>query len=228
MTQKDLNLRQQSWLELLKDYELVINYHPGKVNVVADALSRKSLFTLRAMNTRLNLSSNGSILVELRARPLFLQRICEAQKCDSDLQANRAQCELGSDSDFHIGFDGCLMFRGRICVPKEDELILKILHEAHNGSLSVHPSSRKMYNDSKTLYRWSDRDQRFTLQFWKKLQEALGTKLNFSTTFHLQTVAQSERVIQILEDMFRCCVLEFYGSWEKYLPLIEFAYNNSF
>ena len=51
MTQKDLNLRQRRWLELIKDYDLIIDYHPGKANVVADALSRKSLFALRAMNT---------------------------------------------------------------------------------------------------------------------------------------------------------------------------------
>ena len=74
----------------------------------------------------------------------------------------------------------------------------------------------------------SDRDPRFTSRFWKKLQEALGTKLNFSTAFHPQTNGQSERVIQVLEDMLRCCVLEFQGSWERYLPLVEFAYNNSY
>ncbi|KAA3487672.1 reverse transcriptase [Gossypium australe] len=62
----------------------------------------------------------------------------------------------------------------------------------------------------------------------KKLQEALGTRLHFITTFHPQTDGQSERVIQILEDMLRCCVLEFERNWEKYLPLVEFAYNNSF
>ncbi|TYH22296.1 hypothetical protein ES288_A04G116400v1 [Gossypium darwinii] len=74
----------------------------------------------------------------------------------------------------------------------------------------------------------SDRDPGLTSRFWKKLQEALGTKLSFSTAFHLQTDGQSKRVIQILEDMLRCCVLEFQGSWEKYLPLVEFAYNNSY
>ncbi|KAG4201951.1 hypothetical protein ERO13_A05G308150v2 [Gossypium hirsutum] len=74
----------------------------------------------------------------------------------------------------------------------------------------------------------SDRDPRFTSQFWKKLQEALGTKLHFCTTFLLQTNSQSERIIQILEDMLRCCILEFEGTWEQYLPLIEYAYNNSF
>ncbi|KAA3452486.1 DNA/RNA polymerases superfamily protein [Gossypium australe] len=73
-----------------------------------------------------------------------------------------------------------------------------------------------------------DRDPRFTSRFWKKLQEALGTRLNFSTAFHPQTDGQSERVIQVLEDMLRCCVLEFEGSWERYLPLVEFAYKNSY
>ncbi|KAB2070143.1 hypothetical protein ERO13_A08G126250v2 [Gossypium hirsutum] len=74
----------------------------------------------------------------------------------------------------------------------------------------------------------SNRDPRFTLRFWKKLQDALGTKLHFSTSFHPQTAGQFERVIQILKDMLRCCILKFEGMWEKYLPLIEFAYNNSF
>ncbi|KAA3484722.1 DNA/RNA polymerases superfamily protein [Gossypium australe] len=74
----------------------------------------------------------------------------------------------------------------------------------------------------------SDRDLRFTSWFWKKLQDALGTKLHFSTAFHPQTDGQSEQIIQVLEDMLRCCILEFKNTWEKHLPLIEFAYNNSF
>ncbi|KAA3470493.1 integrase [Gossypium australe] len=71
MSQKYLNLRQRKWLELLKDYDLFIGYHPGKANVVADALSRKSLFALRVINTRLSLSDDGSIIVELKARLTF-------------------------------------------------------------------------------------------------------------------------------------------------------------
>ncbi|KAA3488426.1 reverse transcriptase [Gossypium australe] len=70
---------------LIQEGKLVIDYHPGKANVVADALSRKSLFALRAMNTRLALSDDGSILAELRVRLMFLQEICEARKGDSDL-----------------------------------------------------------------------------------------------------------------------------------------------
>ena len=68
----------------------------------------------------------------------------------------------------------------------------------------------------------SDRDPRFTSRFWKELQLALGTRLNFSTTFHPQKDGQSERLIQVLEDMLRGCVMEFTGSWDRYIPLIEF------
>ena len=74
----------------------------------------------------------------------------------------------------------------------------------------------------------SDRDPRFTSRFWQSLQSALDTQLMFSTAFHPQTDGQSERTIQILEDMLRSCVLDFRGSWEDHIPLIEFAYNNSY
>ncbi|KAK9029043.1 hypothetical protein V6N11_026169 [Hibiscus sabdariffa] len=74
----------------------------------------------------------------------------------------------------------------------------------------------------------SDRDPKFTSRFWQVLHDALGTHLNFSTTFHPQTDGQSERVIQILENMLRGCVIDFRGSWEDFLPLAEFAYNNSY
>ena len=74
----------------------------------------------------------------------------------------------------------------------------------------------------------SDIDTRFTSIFWKSLHKAMGTNLAFSTAFHPQTDGQSERTIQTLEDMLRACVLDFKRSWNVYLPLIEFAYNNSF
>ncbi|KAG8473009.1 hypothetical protein CXB51_034924 [Gossypium anomalum] len=251
MSQKDLNLRQRRWLELLKEYELVIDYHLGKANVVANALSRKLLFALRVMNTQLKMSDDSSILAEIRARPMFLQDISKAQKNDQDLLAKRRQCEADTGSDFRIGSDGSLMFKNQICVPKNDELIQKILHEAHNGCLAVHPGSTQMYNDLKKMYWWNGmkRDisefvskiaidsrkerclwvivDRLTksahfipksevyLVVWQKLQDALGTKLNFRTAFHPQTDGQSERVIQILEDMLRCCVLEFQETEEK-------------
>ena len=73
----------------------------------------------------------------------------------------------------------------------------------------------------------SDRDSRFTLSFWKSLHKPLGMRLEFSTAFHPQTDGQSEGTIQTLEDILRACVLDFQKSWNTYLPLIKFAYNNS-
>ncbi|GJV48290.1 putative reverse transcriptase domain-containing protein [Tanacetum coccineum] len=69
----------------------------------------------------------------------------------------------------------------------------------------------------------SDRDSRFTSRFWQTMQEALGTRLDMSTTYHPQTDGQSERTIQTLEDMLRACVLDFGGSWDVHLPLVEFS-----
>ena len=74
----------------------------------------------------------------------------------------------------------------------------------------------------------SDRDPQFTSHFWMKLHEAFGTQLPFSTVFHPQTDGQSERTIPTLEDMLGACALQFRGNWDEKLPLIEFAYNNSY
>ena len=74
----------------------------------------------------------------------------------------------------------------------------------------------------------SDKDPRFMMHFWKSFQKAIGIRLSMSTVFHPQTDGQSERTIQVLEDMLRACVLDHKGSWEEHLPLVEFSYNNSY
>ncbi|GJW72329.1 putative reverse transcriptase domain-containing protein [Tanacetum coccineum] len=73
-----------------------------------------------------------------------------------------------------------------------------------------------------------DRDRRFTLNFWKSFQKALGTDLSMSTAYHPETDGQSERTIQTLEDMLRACVIDFGKGWVKHFPLAEFSYNNSY
>ena len=74
----------------------------------------------------------------------------------------------------------------------------------------------------------SDGGMQFILKFWESFQKILGTQLRFSTVFHPQTDGQSKRTIQTLEDMLQACVLDFEGSWDQHLFLIEFAYNNSY
>nr|GEZ85124.1 putative reverse transcriptase domain-containing protein [Tanacetum cinerariifolium] len=73
-----------------------------------------------------------------------------------------------------------------------------------------------------------DRDPRFALNFWRSLQNALGTRLDMSTSYHPETDGQSKRTIQTLEDMLRACALDFGKGWVNHLPLVEFSYNNSY
>nr|GEY97350.1 putative reverse transcriptase domain-containing protein [Tanacetum cinerariifolium] len=73
-----------------------------------------------------------------------------------------------------------------------------------------------------------DRDPRFTSNFSKAFQKAMGTQLDMSTAYHLETDGQSERTIKTLEDMLRDCVINFGNGWERHLPLVEFSYNNNY
>ncbi|GJT98313.1 reverse transcriptase domain-containing protein [Tanacetum coccineum] len=73
-----------------------------------------------------------------------------------------------------------------------------------------------------------DRDPRFASNFWRSLQNALGTNLDMSTECHPQTDGQSERTIQTLEDMLHACAIDFGKGWVNHLPLVEFSYNNSY
>ncbi|GJR47123.1 putative reverse transcriptase domain-containing protein [Tanacetum coccineum] len=73
-----------------------------------------------------------------------------------------------------------------------------------------------------------DRDGRFTSNFWKSFQKALGTDVSMSTAYHPENDGQSERTIQTLEDMLRAYMIDFGKGWVKHLPLAEFSYNNSY
>ena len=74
----------------------------------------------------------------------------------------------------------------------------------------------------------SDRDTQFASHLWRSLQSSLGTKLKFSIAYRPQIDRQSERTIQTLEDILRAYMLDFKGSWEDHLHLVEFSCNNSF
>ena len=91
---------------LIKDYDCVIDYHPGKANVVADALSRKSIQTLRALNAHLSLSDDGTVVAELIARPCLLNRVLEAQKKDEKITAVINQIGNGKETEFTVNENG--------------------------------------------------------------------------------------------------------------------------
>ncbi|KAL5749287.1 hypothetical protein ACOSP7_023890 [Xanthoceras sorbifolium] len=115
----ELNLRQRRWMELIKDYDCIIDYHPGKANVVADALSRKALFALKAMNVQLQLNPDNALVAELICKPSLIQQIADKQKQDARIQMICEQIPEGKHPDFSIRADGIVCFRDRIWIPED-------------------------------------------------------------------------------------------------------------
>ncbi|XP_022897626.1 uncharacterized protein LOC111411316 [Olea europaea var. sylvestris] len=154
-TQKELNMRQRRWLELVKDYDCTIHYHPGKANVVANALSRKTGSQLTVLPTvqkhlvrdfeklRLEvITPPTQTTARVRAfmiRPILLDRIKEAQNKDPFLQKIKAEVGTNKRMGFEMSADNALTFKGRLCVPKDESIINEILEEAHSAPYSAHP-----------------------------------------------------------------------------------------
>ena len=113
LTQKELNLRQRRWLELFKDYDCIIDYHPGKANVVADALSRKVMSALSFQHSEWRLADDGAILAQLKAQPRLKQMIIDAQKNDEEMQKKIQIVRDGDKTGFSIKEDGSLYFSGQ-------------------------------------------------------------------------------------------------------------------
>ncbi|GJW66073.1 putative reverse transcriptase domain-containing protein, partial [Tanacetum coccineum] len=335
LNQKELNMRQRRWLELLSDYDCEIRYHPGKANVVVDALSGKERelpLRVRALVMTIGLDLPKQIL----------DTQTEAQKPENIKNEDVGGMLLKNYKDpkklrmekLEPRADRTLCLNGRSWLPCYGDLRTVIMHEYHKSKYSIHPGSDMMYQDMKKLYWWPnikadiatyiskcltcakvkvehqrpsgllvqpnipqwkwdnitmdfvtklpkssqgydiiwvivdrltksvifvpmtetkpmdkltrmyqkevvtrhgiplsiicDHDPRFALNFWRSLQNALGTSLDMSTVYHPQTDGQSERTIQTLKDMLRTCAIDFGKGWVNHLPLVEFSYNNSY
>ena len=146
LDQKELNMRQRRWLELLSDYDCEIRYHPGKANVVADALSRKE--RLKPLRVR---SLGMTICSPLPSKILEAQT--EALKAE-----NRPKENIYGMPESKNGFtkreDGTLCLKERSWIPHFGGLRELIMHESHKSKYSIHPGSDKMYQDLKKLYWW--------------------------------------------------------------------------
>ncbi|KAK8684207.1 hypothetical protein V6N13_040237 [Hibiscus sabdariffa] len=131
LTQKDLNLRQRRLMELLKDYDLVIDYHPGKANVVANALSQKSHYASLAINAHFRLTKERKLQSELQVQSDLVSRIKKLKQMDPELQKITTNLEANYNSDFLVKQDELFYFKNRMCVPNDEVLRKKMLDEAH-------------------------------------------------------------------------------------------------
>lgn len=165
-TQPDLNLRQQRWLETITDNDCGISYTPCKANVMADALSRKSYCNnltvqqaqprlyeeLRQLN--LHIVPQGS-LNTLVIQPDLEKAIKCAQAKDAEVDLMKRDLHLDKYRDFSHAEDGTLYFKDRIVVPRFELMTDKVMKEAHDTPLSIHPGSTNMYRDLRQRYWWS-------------------------------------------------------------------------
>ncbi|GJZ77240.1 putative reverse transcriptase domain-containing protein [Tanacetum coccineum] len=248
LNQKELNMKQRRWLELLSDYDCKIRYHPGKANVVADALSRKER-TQKPENIK-NEDVGGMLFENSKDPKKFRTEKLEPYT------------------------DGTLCFNGRSWLPCYGDLRTVIMHESHKSKYSIHPSSDKMYQDMKKLYWWPNMKADIATYVSKcltyaKVQEehqmpsgllVIVDRLTKSVIFvpmreidpleklarmYLNEVVTRHGIpVSIIRDRDPRFASNFWRSlqkdlgtnldmnfgkgWVNHLPLVEFSYNNSY
>ena len=170
-TQRELNLRQQRWLELLKDYYMNVHYHPGKAIIVADALRKmsmgstvhiedenkelaKDVHRLARLCVRLNDSTSGGVSVYPSSESSLVVEVKQGQQLDPVLMELKDSVLINMNESFSLGGDDILRYQDRLCVPYVNDLRTKIVVESHSSRYSIHQDSTKMYHDLKLIYWW--------------------------------------------------------------------------
>ena len=139
---------------MFKDYDCIIDYHSGKENVVADALSRKMVSALTLKDYDWRITPDGALLAQSRVMPDLKQMIVNAQKNDAKLQEIVQLVSTGDKTDYTIDENGGILYKSRLCVPNDMDLKKKILYESHNTVFTMHLGGNKMYQDMKQYYWW--------------------------------------------------------------------------
>ncbi|GKA47236.1 reverse transcriptase domain-containing protein, partial [Tanacetum coccineum] len=197
--QKELNMRQRRWIKLFSDYECEIRYHPGKANVVADALSRKERVKPRRVRAM-------AMTIQSGVKEMILAAQGEAFKQENVL----AERLHGLDQQMERKEDESLYFMDRIWVPLVGDVRMVILDEAHKSKYSVHPGADKMYHDLRDMYWWPGmkRDIAIYIPEWKwdRIIMDLITKLPRSRSGHdaiwviVDRLTKSAHFLAIRED----------------------------
>ncbi|GKD04240.1 putative reverse transcriptase domain-containing protein [Tanacetum coccineum] len=184
LDQKELNMRQRRWLELLANYDCEICYHPGKGNVIANALSRKEQIKAECQKP-------SGLLIQPKIPQWKWERIT------MDFITKLPKTSSGHDTiwfivDHLIKSAHFILTRETDSMETFTRLYIKEIISRHGVPISI----------------ISDHDSHFTSRFWQSLQKALGTQLDMSMTYHPEIDGQSERTIQTLEDMLRAYVID--------------------
>ncbi|GJW92333.1 putative reverse transcriptase domain-containing protein [Tanacetum coccineum] len=227
LDQKDLNMRQRRWLELLSHYDCEIRYHPRKASIVADTLCRKE--QIKPLRVRALVMTIG-----LNLPVQILNAQAEVMKEENFKEENLC----GMNKEFETRPDGTLCIEKQSWLPRSRGLRDLIMHESHKSKYSIHPGSDKMYHDLKRLYWWPNMKAEIATYVSKCLTcSKVKAEYQKPSGLLVQPEIPQWKWEKITMDFITKLPktikwlrydLDFGNGWDKHLPLVEFSYDNSY